>query len=81
MMKVLLSLDPRVLRQVDRRAAALRLSRSAYLQALAERDVAQSEGAGSDPDVKEALVRIDQLFAQCGSGDAARAVRTMRDTR
>lgn len=81
MIKVLVSLDPRVLRQVDRRAAALRLSRSAYLQALAEHDVAESQGAGSDPDVQEALVRIDQLFARHGSGDAAQAVRHMRDTR
>jgi hypothetical protein len=75
--KVLLSLDEALLRLVDRKARARRLSRSAYFSELARMDVARdSEAVGTT------LRRLDRLFARTESrGDATAIVRAERDKR
>ncbi len=79
MVKVLVSLDEALLRQIDRRARRSGLSRSAYLAQLAARDVAG--GPGGAPAVREALARLDALFAGSPAGDSTAIIREERDRR
>ena len=81
MAKVLVSLNDALLRRVDRIAKARRLSRSAYLAQLAERDLARSEGAGTTRAARRALSRLDELFASAPTEDSTAAVRAERDAR
>ena len=75
--KVLLSLDESLLRLIDLKARARRLSRSAYFTELARRDVARDWKA-----VRSILRRLDRLFARTESrGDATSIVRMQRDAR
>ncbi|TAM56249.1 hypothetical protein EPN52_14115 [bacterium] len=76
MTKVLLSLDERVLRRIDRAAKAQGLSRSAYVARLAQQETASR---GLSPEA--ALRRLDRLFARQPSGDATAAIRAERDAR
>jgi len=79
MAKVLISLDERLLRRIDRMAAARGLSRSAYIAELAERDATRSSGAA--PSVRAALRRLDRLFASSARGESTKIVRAERDGR
>ena len=81
MAKVLVSLNDALLRRVDRIAKARGLSRSAYLSALAERDVARSEGPGSTRTARRALARLDELFAGGPAEDSTSVIRAERDAR
>jgi NAD(P)H-dependent FMN reductase len=81
MVKVLVSLDDNLLRQIDRRARRSGLSRSAYLAQLAARDVAREKGPGATPAAREALSRLDALFAGSPEGDATAAIREERNRR
>lgn len=81
MAKVLVSLNEALLRRVDRIAKARGLSRSAYLGALAERDVARTEGPGSTRTARRALSRLDELFAGDPVEDSTSAIRAERDAR
>jgi len=81
MPKVLVSLNDALLRRVDRIAKARGLSRSAYLSALAERDIAGEAGPGSAPAVRRGLRRLDRLFADGPHEDSTAAVRGERDAR
>jgi hypothetical protein len=82
MSKVLVSLDDRLLKRIDRTAKSRGLTRSAYLAELAERDLANAEGPGADPGVRAALRELDRLFAEAGgSGDSTAAIRAARDSR
>ncbi|MDQ2681758.1 MAG: type II toxin-antitoxin system HicB family antitoxin [Candidatus Eremiobacteraeota bacterium] len=75
-MKVLLSLDERLLRQIDRAARSRHLSRSAYIAELAHRDTDREQMS-----VAEAFKSLDQLFANLPSEDATAAIRAERDAR
>lgn len=81
MVKVLVSLEDSLLRQIDRRARRNGLSRSAYLAQLAARDVAREKGPGVAPAAREALGRLDALFAGSPEGDSTAAIREERNRR
>lgn len=81
MAKVLVSLNDALLRRVDRLAKARGVSRSAYLAALAERDIASAAGPGAAPAARRALGRLDELFADSGAAESTDAVRAERDAR
>ena len=81
MVKVLVSLEDSLLRQIDRRARRKGLSRSAYLAGLAARDVARGTGPGGAAAVREALARLDALFAGSPQGDSTVAIREERNRR
>ena len=81
MAKVLISLDDKLLRRVDRAARARGLSRSGYLAHLASEDLARTRGPGREPAARRALARLDELFASSPSGDYTAAVRAQRDAR
>lgn len=81
MAKVLISLDDRLLRRIDRTASAAGLSRSAYLARLAEGDLARGVGPGRSPAARAALRKLDRLFADAPAGDSTAAIRAERDAR
>jgi hypothetical protein len=81
MSKVLISVDDRLLRRIDRRARSRNLTRSAYLAELAERDLAIGTGPGNDPSVRAALRKLDRLVANAPGGDSTAAIRAARDSR
>jgi DNA-binding phage protein len=82
MAKVLITLEDNLLRQVDRVVRERGLTRSAYLAALARRDIERELGPGADPDVRTMLGRLDALFARNPApGDATEIVRQERDRR
>jgi hypothetical protein len=79
--KVLVSLDDRLLRRIDRAAKSRGLTRSAYLAKLAESDLAHSSGPGKSPTAQAALRELDDLFAGSPADDSTVAVRAARDAR
>ncbi len=81
MAKVLISLDERLLRQIDRRARKSGLSRSAYLAGLAARDMAAATSPGGTAAAKSTLQRLDSLFANAPPGDSTALIRAQRDGR
>ncbi|HUB98189.1 MAG TPA: type II toxin-antitoxin system HicB family antitoxin [Solirubrobacterales bacterium] len=81
MAKVLVSLDDRLLKRIDRAAKASGESRSAYLARLAEDDAARGRGPGKEPGVRAALRRLERLFADAPATDSTAAVRAARDAR
>ena len=81
MAKVLVSLDDKLLRRVDRAARARGLSRSGYLAQLANEDIARTAGPGKQPAVRRALTRLDELLADSPAGDSTAAIRDQRDAR
>ena len=82
MTKVLVSLDDELLKEVDRRARELHVSRSKYLADLAERDVRDRPGPGASPRVRAALSRAKALSRGFTEGPPAEvAVRQTRDER
>jgi len=80
MAKVLISVEDKLLRRIDRMAKASGLSRSAYLAGLAERDAALALGRAAASG-RGALQRLDRLFAQAPSADSTVEVRAERDAR
>jgi hypothetical protein len=81
MAKVLVSLDEALLRRIDRVARARGLTRSAYLAAIAQRDISHSLGPGKQPMARRALARLDQLVGTTPSGESTELVREGRDAR
>lgn len=81
MVKVLVSFEDSLLRQIDRRARRNGVSRSAYLAQLAARDVARETGPGAAPATRKALAGLDALFAGIPAGDSTAAIREERDRR
>lgn len=81
MAKVLVSIDDKLLRWIDRAAKAGGHSRSAYLARLAEDDVARENGPGKAPAARAAMRKLDRLFAAAPAGDSTEAVRAARDAR
>jgi hypothetical protein len=78
---VLLSIDDRLLRQIDRAAQKKSMSRSAYLAELAARELGIAKGPGASRRARGALRRLDTLFATLPHDDATGAVRLQRDAR
>jgi hypothetical protein len=79
--KVLLSIDERLLIEIDRAARALGLSRSAYLSQVAARELATSSPS-RNAKVRRALDRLDRLGAQNGTPvDPTEFIRRERDAR
>jgi hypothetical protein len=80
MKKVLLSIDDRLLRQIDGAAQALGLSRSAYLSRLAARELGTaSRGRNAK---RRALARLDRLSAENGTPvDPTAFIRRERNAR
>ena len=81
MTKVLVSIDDRLLRRIDRAASASGKSRSAYLSQLAEDAAARGSGPGRTAAARAALRRLDRLFAAAPAGDSTAAIRAARDAR
>ena len=79
--KVLVSLDDRLLRRIDRAAKSRGLSRSGYLAELAENDLARATGPGKGRAARAALRNLDQMFADAPLDDSTAAVRRDRDGR
>ena len=80
---MLLSIDDRLLRRIDRAAKARGLSRSAYLSSLADDDLRGEKGRGATKGARDAMQRIDALVQQHGARgeDSTVAIRSMRDAR
>ena len=81
MAKVLVSLNDALLRRVDRIAKGRGLSRSAYLEELAAKDAARSEGPGTSRAARRALAQLDELFATGAAEESTLAIRRERDAR
>lgn len=84
MVKVLISLDERVLRRIDEEARARALTRSALIADLAARGLPERLGPGAHPDVHRAVRELQELAERYGPsdvGDSTDHVREMRDSR
>jgi metal-responsive CopG/Arc/MetJ family transcriptional regulator len=81
MAKVLVSLDDRLVKRIDRKATAAGKTRSGYLAELAQRDLAKAAGPGESPGARAAMRKLDRLFAKAPSEDSTAAVREERDSR
>ena len=82
MAKILVSIDDKLLRRIDRAARALGLTRSAYLSRIAARDVGDERGPGTDQRARRAMAQLDRLFQQQSHPeDATIAIRAERDSR
>jgi len=81
MAKVLVSIDDKLLRRIDRAASASGRSRSAYLAQLAENAAAGASGPGKTAAARAALRKLDRLFSGAPAGDSTAAIRTARDAR
>lgn len=81
MPKILVTVDDSLLVRLDREAKLRGLSRSKYLSRLVEQHLDLASGPGQRSSVRNALNRLDRLFAQQPWGEeAARAVRQDRDS-
>lgn len=81
MAKVLVSLDDKLLKRIDRAANAKGMTRSAYLAGLAESGTSSKAGPGKNRPARQAMRRLDRLFAEVPAGDSTAAVRAERDAR
>jgi hypothetical protein len=81
MSKVLVSMDDRLLKRIDRAAKSRGLTRSAYLADLAQRDLARTAGPGMDPEVRRTLRELERMFADAPAGDSTAWIRADRDSR
>jgi hypothetical protein len=81
MAKVLVSLEDGLLRRIDRVARSRGLTRSAYLAAIADRDVARTLGPGKTSAARRALSRLDALVGTSPPGESTELVRAERDSR
>ena len=81
-MKVLLSLDERLVVRIDRAAAELGVSRSAYIARLADRELQSRGGPGASATSRAAVARLQRLFGANASGlESTAAIRQARDAR
>lgn len=79
-MKVLVSIDDRLLDRLDKQAAKEGLSRSAYIARLADRELNARQGPGRAAQVSRALNSLDRLFAREGIQDeSTQLIRSERD--
>ena len=86
-MKILVSLDEGLVEQLDREAAARRVSRSALIAELAATGLGLSAGPGARPAVRRAIEALDALPwdepapALRAAEDSTAALRADRDRR
>jgi len=78
---VLISIDDRLLRQIDRVARERGMTRSAFLAELAARELGVARGSGATRRAKGALRRLDGLFSRLPQQDTTAAIRAQRDAR
>lgn len=78
---MLVSMDDRLVRRIDRAARERGMTRSAYLADLAARDLGVAKGSGATRRARGALRRLDGLFERLPHEDAAAAIRAQRDAR
>ena len=77
-----MSIDDALLRRIDEAARGAKLSRSAYLSRAAEEALGEAKGPGASPKVREAMARLDELFARNPiPEDPTAAIRAERDAR
>lgn len=82
MAKVLVSIDEGLLARLDKQARHQGVSRSAYLARLVARELDARQGPGRAAHVRQALERLDRLFATSGSREeSTHAIRNERDSR
>jgi metal-responsive CopG/Arc/MetJ family transcriptional regulator len=81
MAKVLVSFNDKLLKRIDRAANADGKTRSAYLAEMAESALLQGGGPGRKQSAREAMKRLDHLFAQAPAGDSTAVIREERDAR
>jgi len=84
MPKILVSVDEKLLRHLDRAAKRAGISRSAYIARLAARDFEQTPGPGADPESRRAIADIQRLFRENpppAGFDWTAEIRKMRDSR
>ena len=85
-MKILVSLDPQLVRRLDEEATARHTSRSALISELADRGLSGSRGPGASPEVRQAIEDTRSLVREAWvadpwmTADSAKAVREMRDS-
>ena len=79
--KVLVSIEERLLHRIDKAARERGLSRSAYLADLASRDLGLARGPGASRRARGALRRLDRLMARLPHDDPTAAIRAERDAR
>lgn len=80
MAKVLVSFNDKLLKRIDRAANAGGKTRSAYLAEIAESALLQG-GPGRKQSAREAMKKLDRLFAQAPAGDSTAMIREERDAR
>ena len=79
MAKVLISMRDDLLARVDRMARKRGLTRSAYISALASRELEEGKGPGAQPAVRRAFEDVDELFDSNESkGEATALIREQR---
>jgi hypothetical protein len=78
---VLISIEGRLLRRIDRAARDRGMSRRAYLAELAARDVGLARGPAFTPRARGAVRRLDELFRRLSHDDPTQAIRLQRDAR
>ncbi|MBI2756154.1 MAG: ribbon-helix-helix protein, CopG family [Chloroflexi bacterium] len=82
MVKVLVSLDERLLERMDQEARTRGLSRSALIAEMANDRLGQELGPGARPEVQEALRNLKELFRDVDDPvDSTQVIREMRDAR
>ncbi len=82
MAKVLISIRDDLLARVDRMAKKRGLTRSAYIAALASKELEEGKGPGAQPAVRGALEDVDRLFdANDSKGEATALIREQRSAR
>jgi hypothetical protein len=81
MSKVLISLDPLLLKRLDQEAAKRQMSRSALVAEFALRGLGERAGPGADPAVHRALDDAKRLFQGQAGDDSTTMIKADRDAR
>lgn len=79
MVKVLVSIDRRLLERLDRVAAERGKSRSALISDLAASGLGEPLGPGLSPEVRVALDRLHNLFRNVHDVSSTQVIREERD--
>jgi hypothetical protein len=80
--KILVSLDERLLERLDAEAASLGISRSALIGRMAAAALGEPVGPGAGPEARAALDRLKALFHDVHDPvDSTQVIRELRDSR